>query len=282
MIPLVAIRGHIAVARDRVGRLATLAGAAALTAGAFMPDPFPFTGLAAVGTAAYGALWAWTLPPGRVRDTAAALYLAPSITMGVIATVERAIHGPTWWQLVADAAWAAAVWWLRPARTARILAGREPHLTEEAIRAAREAAAAAGQAGVQHPMSAWWAQRVAVEGGVAPGTALVDVEQTGPKALRAIIRSTIDGTPVPVISIPHLSALLHWPEEEITVSPVPGRGADERRLTVGQAAADSGDLFERWTQHIAPKGMPGTVITSIRTVDVGTDGGITFDKEGSR
>jgi hypothetical protein len=283
VIPLGLIRGHIAVARDRVGRLATLAGATALTAGAFMPDPFPFTGLAAIGTAAGGALWALTVPPGRVRDTALALYLAPSITMGAIATAERVIHGPHWWQLLADAAWAVAVWWLRPARTARVLAGREPRLTEEAIRAAREAAAqAAGQGGVQHPMADWWAQRVAIEGGVAPGTALVDVEQIGPKALRAVIRTTADGTPVPVISVPHLSALLRWPEEEIVIGPMPGRGANERRLTVGQAAADSGDLFERWSQHIAPKGMPGTVITSIRTVDVGTDGGVTFDKEGSR
>ncbi|MCG6500412.1 hypothetical protein, partial [Kitasatospora sp. A2-31] len=106
-------------------------------------------------------------------------------------------------------------------------------------------------------------------GGTAPGTVLEDVERTGPRAMRAVIRSVTPGTPVPDISIRHLSALMDVPEELIAVGPLPGRGASVRRLTVGQVIETDPGAY--WAQQIAPHAMPGSVITGIRRQPVSTE-----------
>ncbi|MFB7672239.1 hypothetical protein ACFC26_12565 [Kitasatospora purpeofusca] len=273
MMSLGPLRGRIAVARGYVGRTATLATAAGLAAGALTTDPLPFAvTLTGAGAAtAWGLVWSGTLPSGRIRDAATALYLAAPVTAAGLLVTERLVHGLHWWELALDAAWALATWKLRPARTARVLAGRERSLTPEAVQQVQEQQAAAlAPAGSNHPMSTWWAQRVAVEGGVAPGTVLTDVERTGEKALTALIRAAVPGTPVPTISITALSALLDWDEEEIRVEKVPGRGAGVRRLTVGTAEQAVLDPYQRWVKDIAPKGMPGTVITGVRIIDTDT------------
>ncbi|MFE4356132.1 hypothetical protein [Kitasatospora sp. NPDC056800] len=266
------LRGRIAVARGHVGRAATLAGTAGLAAGALTTDVLPLTvTLGGAGTAtAWGLLWSATLPKGRVRDAATALYLVAPVSAAALLVTERLVHGLHWWELALDATWAAATWKARPARTARVLAGRERSLTPEAVQQTRDQQAATlAPAGSTHPMSLWWAQRVAVEGGVAPGTVLTDVERTGEKAMAGLIRAAHPGAPVPTISITALSALLDWDEAEITVAKVAGRGAGVRRLTVG-TADQATDPYTHWVKNIAPKGMPGTVITGVRIIDTDT------------
>jgi hypothetical protein len=254
------VRARWARVRDRGSRLATVASTADLTAVALAPHWYgPSVAGAAVGIG-YGALWSLTLPPGRTRDAAAALYTVPSISLAAWLTTERLLPAHSWWELLVDAAWGLVLWRTRPARLAKRLTGREPALLPPV-----EVVVAAPLV-PQHPMAQWWDQRVAIDGGPAPDTALQDVTQTGPASLRAVIRSTIPGTPVPAISILHLSALLNWPEDQITITPVRGRGAGLRQLTIGYAPETEQDPYQHWATVIAPKGMPGTVLTRIRTV----------------
>ncbi|MFF2951797.1 hypothetical protein ACFVVU_10720 [Kitasatospora sp. NPDC057965] len=271
MMSLGPMRGRLAVARDRIGRAATLTGALALTGTALNPDWYPASIGAAGAALGFGLLWSATLPAGQVRDTATALYVAPSAAMAGLLVAERLVHGVHWWELAADTAWTLVVWFVRPARLARVVAGREPSLSPAAVETAQQALAETGvpSDGERHPMAVWWSERAAVVGGVAPGTVLEHIERTGPQSMTAIIRSARPGAPVPTISITALSALLDWDEEEITVAKIPGRGAGVRRLTVGRPAPQHGaDLHAYWAEHIAPKGMPGTTITAIRTVDL--------------
>lgn len=272
MMSLGPMRGRIAVARGYLGRAATLTGAAALTAAAFTGDWAGMT-LAGTGAAtAWGLLWSATLPPGRVRDIAGGLYLTPATSALVLFAAERLLYtGSPWW-LAADAAWTTGVWWGRPARAARVLVGREPSLTVEAVQEARDEAPAGLVPAVdRHPMAVWWSEHAAVEDGVAPGTLLERIEQTGPTSMTALIRSAHPGTPVPTISITRLSALLNWDEEEITVTKMSGHGAGVRRLTVGRAPQQADDVYGHWVQNIAPKGMAGTTITGIRIVEAGRE-----------
>jgi hypothetical protein len=213
---------------------------------------------AAAVTAACGLRYL-RLPQGHDRDTALALSLIAPTTVAGMLTCERLIGATHWWELLADAAWTAVIWWTRPARLARHLAdhARTSELVPAVVAVPDE-----------HPMAVWWATHLTAEKGAAPGTVLEDIESVGPRAIRAIIRSIVPGQPVPNISTVALSALLDWPEDEIAIAPVPGRGAGVRQLTVGhtpeQAAADP---IEVWTSQIAPKAMPNTVITAIRTID---------------
>ncbi|MFF8775086.1 hypothetical protein [Kitasatospora sp. NPDC015120] len=273
MMSLGPLRGRIAVARGYAGRTATLATTAGLAAGALTTSPLPYA-VTLVGTGAataWGLMWSATLPSGRIRDAATALYLVAPASAAALLVTERLVHGLHWWELALDGAWTLTVWKLRPARTARVLTGRERSLTPQAVQQAQEQQAASLlPAGSTHPMSTWWAQRVSVEGGVAPGTVLTDVERTGGKAMTALIRAAVPGTPVPTISITALSALLDWDEEEISVEKVPGRGAGVRRLRVGTAEQAVLDPYAHWVKNIAPKGMPGTVITGIRVIDTDT------------
>lgn len=275
-------RGPLAVARDRTGRLLTAAGALALGAGALTHDLYPAAMAAAGAATAFGAAWSLTLPQSRARDIATALYLAPALTHAAITTTMRLVPGTHWWEFAAAVLWTGTVWWVRPARLARILVGREPSLAPAAIkeddqeqqqRAAADAARPIIPAG-QHPVLTWWQQHAATATGPATGTTLEDITQPAPGALRATIRATAPGTPVPTISTVALSALMDIPEDDIRIGPVPGRGAGVRRLTVGRtpAAADDLSLADMWAQQIAPKGMPGTVITAVRAVPVHADG----------
>ncbi|MER5642351.1 hypothetical protein ABT095_36095 [Kitasatospora sp. NPDC002227] len=273
MMSLGPLRGRIAVARGYAGRTATLATTAGLAAGALTTDPLPFAiTLSGAGAAtAWGLIWSATLPSGRIRDAATALYLVAPVSAAGLLVTERLVHGLHWWELALDATWALVTWKVRPARMARVLSGRERSLTPEAVQQVQEQQAAAlVPAGSTHPMSIWWAQRVAVEGGVAPGTVLTDVERTGEKGMTALIRAAVPGTPVPTISITALSALLDWDEEEIRVEKVAGRGAGVRRLSVGTADQAALDPYAHWVKNIAPKGMPGTVITGVRIIDTDT------------
>ncbi|AXK34681.1 hypothetical protein DVA86_20530 [Streptomyces armeniacus] len=264
------LRGPIALARNAVGRAATVAGTGALAAGTFAPDAYATSITGTIVCAGWATLWSATLPRTPVGNTATALYLAPSWSLAGLLTAQHFVPGVDWWwQLLADAAWTVGVWKARPARSARVLVGREKSLTPTAIEESKEILAQdTVQGGPQHPMAAYWAQRVAIEDGAAPHTVLEQIVRTGPESMTAVIRSTLPGKPVPKIDLLELSAAINWPEDDIAITPVPRQGAGVRRLVIGQAPEQAMDLNTAWEKHIAPKGMPGTVITQIRTVDI--------------
>ncbi|MER7212430.1 hypothetical protein ABT340_35705 [Streptosporangium sp. NPDC000239] len=258
-------RWHLAALQDATGRAATVAGAGLAGAGLLADQAVTVPGLVATAAATLAGLVtlrAWR-PVGHQRATASVLYLMPGAGLAVLLVAERIVQGPHWGEALALAAWTVWTWVVRPAQLARRMLAPLPApvvLADE-----DEVEEPLGS----HPAARWWATNVAREGGPAAGTALEGIEVTGERAMRAMIRSTTPGTPVPDISIRHLSALLDHPEDDIAITQVPGRGAGVRRLTIGKAEAQT-DPATVWAQQIAPVAMPGTVLTGIR---VGRPGG---------
>lgn len=242
--------------RNGTGLLATAAGALSAAAGLFIGD-LTATALVADAVLSLGGLATLRLwkPDGHQKAAASALYLTPGATLAALLVVERAIPGPQWWDAVGLMLWTVGVGVLRPARAARMMMSPPPPapVTDLAPMPLEPEA---------HPVAEWWARNVAIDGGAAPGTALDDIEETGPAAMRAIIRSTTPGEPVPDISIRRLSAVTDVPEELISIGPVPGRGAGVRLLTIGRPA--EADPAAIWAQRIAPVAMPNAVLTSVR------------------
>ncbi|MFF4347868.1 hypothetical protein [Streptomyces sp. NPDC001530] len=257
--PMLPLRTYTAIVRDRAGRAATLAGSAALTCGLFTGEFAGPTALATVTATATGLVFAtaFSLADWFVKAASRVLYVAPGAGLLVTLAAERIVSGTHWGEAVAVAAWTASVWFFRPARLARTLLGREPTPVETlAVVEAVEA----------HPLSQWWAERVAVEDGIAPGTRLTEPEQTGPASLRAVVVAA-PGQPVPLISLAHLSALMDVPEDLISITAVPGRGAGVKRLTVGQAPTAT-DPESAWAEHIAAQVLPGTQLLKVNTFDL--------------
>ncbi|MFB4275703.1 hypothetical protein ACBJ59_10460 [Nonomuraea sp. MTCD27] len=256
-------RRRVDVVRSATGRLATLAGAAAAAAGLFTGD---VTGVGLMGTAALtlGGLVSLRLwkPDGHQKATATVLYLMPGTSLAALLVVEQFTPGihpvATPVEAAALAVWTAGVWALRPAWVGRRM------VSPPRSRSLEVAAPPAPEPGCDHPAAGWWAHTVAIAGGPGPATALEAVERTGETAMRAIIRSTMPGKPVPNIPIKDLSALMDVPEDDISIGPVPGRGAGVRLLQVGQPDEDRGPAAV-WANRIAPTAMPGTVLTGVRT-----------------
>lgn len=252
-------RLRAAAVRGTTGRLATLAGASAASAGLFTGDFFGMSLLAdaALALAGLGTLRVWK-PEGHQRATASVLYLMPGASLAALLVAERLVPGIHWGEAAALAVWTAGTWAARPAEVARRM------LTPPPSQALAPAEEPAPQAVCDHPVAHWWARNVAVKDGAGPGTALDHIERTGEQAMRAIISSTVPGQPVPDISKKRLSALMDVPEDDITIGQVPGRGAAYQFLTVGQPDEDQTPATV-WADKIAPKAMPGTVLTSVRS-----------------
>jgi hypothetical protein len=269
-----AARRHLDTARSRTGRIATAAGAAAATAGLFTPAASGESLLATAVATGAGLLF---LPTGRTRSrlqkaTSTVMYLAPGVSLAGVLVAEQVVPGRHWGEALAVALWSAGTWWLRPARSARhMLVPPLPPVEKTADLVVAEQPVHA------HPAAQWWAERAAIEGGAAPGTVLEDIQRTGEQAMRAVIRSTVPGEPVPDISVRRLSALMDVPEDLIAVGPVPGRGASVRLLTVG--TADDVDARTFWATRIAPLAMPGAVIRSINFGSMTTPDTISLTKE---
>lgn len=244
--------------RSGTGLLATAAGALAAAAGLFIGD-LTVPALVADAVLSLGGLATLRLwkPDGYQKATASVMYLTPGATLAALLVVERAIPGPQWWDAVGLMLWTVGVGVVRPARAARLMMSPPPPAPVTDLAPALLEPEPAG-----HPVAEWWARNVAIDGGAAPGTALDDIEQTGPGSMRAVIRSTTPGEPVPDISIRRLSAVTDIPEELISIGPVPGRGASVRLLTIGRPA--EADPAAIWAQRIAPVAMPGAVLTGIR------------------
>ncbi|WP_433406984.1 hypothetical protein [Streptomyces sp. CA-146814] len=269
----------LARVRGAVGRTATVTGALVL-AGGLGNDIFTLPGVAAAAVAA-GVGLASNLKviraPESVRWTAISLYAAPHTGCAAILIGERlAPDGPVsvLVQAAVVALWTGATWMLRPGLTAR-------ELTDEALAQELAEAAKAAETAAVVPVTPtyaseaarWWGQTFAVEGGLAPGTVLLDHQQVSNQCVALIIGTQKRGQPVPDISKPGLSAALDLPEEQIDVGPVPGRGAGVRLLVLGQrpvAEADAGpvDSDEAVWAEIAATAMPGVELIEATTYEM--------------
>jgi hypothetical protein len=263
----------LARVRAAAGRVATVAGAAALT-GALATDTLTLPGTLAIATTAAAGL-ATNLKllraPTTVRATAITLYTAPHAGCAVLLIGERLAPdsaGSVLVQAALAAAWTGATWYLRPGRVARDLVD-EAAATETAETTEVEAAAEAPA--YDSPQARWWGETFAGEGGIAPDTVLLDHQQVGEQCLALVIGAQKRGQPVPDISVPGLSAALDLPEDLIEIGPVPGRGAGLRLLVLGQrpqpAALEGGTDVEVWAE-IAATAMPGVELLDAATYDV--------------
>lgn len=244
--------------RSGTGLLATAAGALAAATGLFIGD---LTGVSLVADAvlSLGGLVTLRLwkPDGHQKATATVLYLTPGVTLAALLVAEQAAPGIHWWEALGLAVWTVGTGVLRPARVARLMMSPPPPPPAAEVAPVPQETVADTQ-----PAAQWWAQHVALDGGAAPGTVLEAVEQTGPSSMRAMIRSTTPGQPVPDIAVRRLSALMDIPEDLISIGPVPGRGAGVRRLTIGRPEEE--DLATVWAKRIAPAAMQGAVLTGVR------------------
>ncbi|MGP4030219.1 hypothetical protein [Actinomadura sp. 3N407] len=267
------MRRRVDGVRSHTGRVATVAGTGAAAAVVAAPAMLPvaLAATAATTLAGVGILRLQMPHAGHQKATATVLYAAPGVSLAVLLIAERIAAGAAWggtvpMQVLALTVWAAGTWLLRPARVARRMASPPPP-PATVVQVDHVAHA--------HPAARWWAERVAADGGPAAGTALEAIELSGDTAMTAIIAATTPGDPVPEISIRRLSALLDTPEDQISITAVPGRGAGVRRLTVGTPDRRDVDPVTVWAEKIAPLAMPGAVLTGIR---VGKPGAVRLDK----
>ncbi|TSB31891.1 hypothetical protein [Streptomyces benahoarensis] len=274
-------RVRAVVSRATAGRAATVAGAAVLTVG-LATDSVTAPGvLAAVTTAGIGLATNIKIFKGPVsaRDTAIGVYVAPHVGACVLLVAER-LAPDTGVSLLVQAGvvalWTGATWVMRPGRLAR-------DLVDEAVAQELAEFAAAAEAALEEteeapsvtydtPQARWWGENIAVEGGVAPGTVLVEHRQVTEQCLALVIGAEKRGTPVPEISATALSAYLDMPEDLIEIGPVPGRGAGVRLLVLGvrpqpaepEQADDDAALWE----EIADTAMPGVELIEATTYTV--------------
>ncbi|MFJ8746640.1 hypothetical protein ACIRL2_45795 [Embleya sp. NPDC127516] len=247
-------------ARDRAGRVGTLAGTAALTAGMCDPGTVAYGAPAVACTA--GVAVAASLRPWResVQAEITTVYLTPTALLLAEMAAFRLIPGVHWGEAVAAAVWTGLTWWARPARTALFMIDIPPTGGEaEPASTALELAATP-----EEILVAWWAAAVSREGGAAPGTHLEYPQVDGPKDFEAEIVADERGMPVPDIPVARISALTDIPMHLITVGPVPGCGAGRKHITAGAVRRARDDINTRWERHVASKAMPGSVITDIR------------------
>lgn len=260
-----ATRRRVDVVRSWCGRVATVVGTAAAAAVWIHPG-LAVSAVTAAGAVAVTAIGAGILrlsapSHGHQKAAATVLYMVPGLSLTALLGAECLVAGTDWpgrppLEFAAIAVWAGGTLLARPARVARRMVTPRPPAAPTTVVAPVEHG---------HPAANWWAERVAVKGGPAVGTVLEGIELTGERSMTAIIAAAQNGTPVPDISIRHLSALLDLPEDQITITPVPGRGAGVRRLNIGKAAADAGaDPAAVWSERIAPLAMPGAVLTGVR------------------
>lgn len=284
----------LARVRATAGRVATVAGAAVLTGGLFTESLTAPGAIAAVTTAGLGLATNIKIlrASDAVKATAIAVYAAPHAGVATILVGERLAPAGTvsvFVQAGIVALWTGATWFVRPGTLARELADEAvtqeiTEANEEHTEAAVDVAAPEPPADVAvleppadaSPQARWWADEIAVEDGIAPGTVLLEHRQVDDDCVAVIFGSDKRGTPVTVPDnlTARLSAYLDVPEELIEIGPVPGRGAGVRLLIVGQRPKPaeeekktSGSDEEVWAE-IAATAMPGVELVEANTYEM--------------
>ncbi|MCS0605984.1 hypothetical protein NX794_32970 [Streptomyces sp. LP11] len=270
-------------ARAKAGRVATAAGAAVLTGGLFT-DFLTGPGIAAaVTTAGLGLATNIKIlkAPSSAKATAIGVYASPHMGTALLLVGERLAPDNGVSLLVQAsvvAVWTGATWFIRPGRLARELV--DEAVLQEIAAATKDAEekAAAEVAVLQvdpdeSDAARWWRQEFTGEGGIAPGTVLLEHQRVSEECVALVVGSAQRGTPVPDISKPRLSAHLDVPEELIELGPVPGRGAGVRLLTIGprpqppEEAKTAGSDEEVW-KEIAATAMPGVELIEANTYEI--------------
>lgn len=274
----------LARVRATAGRIATVAGAAVLT-GSLATDRVIGPGLGATvltagaGLAMSPAIW---LGPKDLRPTAITVYAAPHVGCTAL-LIAQAAAPDTPLSITVQAGcvalWTAATWWIRPGQLARAFVG-EAQVQELAVAQVPEEPAAEPEEDLLQPTTEagrWWEREFAYEGGIAPGTVLLDHRQIDENCVAAVIGSARRGTPVQTKGLAQgLSAHLDMAEDLIEIGPVPGRGAGVCLLVIGPrpkapdpdpdpVKAGTSDE-ERWAQ-IAKTAMPGVELIETNTYE---------------
>ncbi|MGW3200093.1 hypothetical protein ACWDBD_37115 [Streptomyces sp. NPDC001118] len=273
-------------ARAQAGRIATVAGAAVLTGGLHTDITLPGV-VAAVGAAGLGLATNIKIlrSPDAVKATAIAVYAAPHAGCAAVLTGEFLAPDGTVSVLVQAGVvvlWTGATWLLRPGLLARRIANEataqeiaEAAKEEETDTEADETAVPA-RTDYASPEARWWAEEIAGEDGIAPGTVLLEHQQVTERCVAAVIGSVTRGMPVAVPDnfTARMSALLDMPEELIEFGPVPGRGAGVRLLVLGERpqpaeveAKTSSSDEETWAE-IAAVAMPGVELLEANTYEL--------------
>ncbi|RPK47877.1 hypothetical protein EES37_09735 [Streptomyces sp. ADI91-18] len=266
----------LARVRATAGRVATVAGAVLLTGG-LGNDAVTLPGAAAaVVTAGVGLAVnpKAVRAPTSVRWTAISLYTGPHAGCVVLLVGER-LAPDTGLSLLVQAAvaalWTGATWLLRPGLTARQFVDEAlAQELAEAQKVEEEPPVEPSAPTYDSPQARWWGERIAIEGGAAPGTVLLEHRQVSEQCLALIIGAQERGQPVEIAK-PGLSAELDLPEELIDIGPVPGRGAGVRLLVLGQrplAGAGLGDSDAEVWAEIAATAMPGVELIEANTYEM--------------
>lgn len=283
---------RVAAWRNKAGRAGTVLGAGCLVASAFTSQVLALGGPWIIGVTVVGLAAAWRRWGRGTHEAVLALYAAPAGSLIAGMGIFQLSHGLRWWEGLSVAAWSAAVWCTRPARTAQTLArtltDTDEHGHEHSQTLADVVRTLADTRTHEHghtrthehtntdtpytyadtpenKLCGYWDTYVSCEGGAAPGTHLEQAQVHGPRDFSAHIVA-VPGTPVPSISTATLSALMDIPEDKINITVVPGRGAGRRQLTVGTqpevSPAANPQLW--WSTTVAPKAMPHSRIVGIR------------------
>ena len=285
---------RVAAWRDRAGRAGTVLGAGCLIASAFTSQALALGGPWIIGASAVGLAAAWRRWGRGTHEAVLALYAAPAGSLIAGMGIFQLSHGLRWWEGVCVAAWSAAVWRVRPARTAQTLArtlsdtdehGHEHSQTlSDVVRTyvrvrtdGHEHSQTHGHSDTpEGKLCGYWDTYVSGDSGAAPGTHLEQVQVHGPRDFSAHIVA-VPGTPVPSISVAALSALMDIPEDKIHITGVPGRGAGRKQLIVGTQpeVSPAANPHMWWATTVAPKAMPNSRIVGIRrgSVSLSKDAG---------
>ncbi|GAA3126681.1 hypothetical protein GCM10020254_87590 [Streptomyces goshikiensis] len=267
----------LARVRAAVGRAATVTGAVVLTGGlgsdvVTLPGAAAAAVTAGVGLAANPKVWR---APTEARWTAISLYAAPHAGCAVLLVGERLAPNTggypcssrPQWQRCGPEPPGGCVPDYSPASSSM----RPWHRRSPKPRRSRKRPPNRLPPTYASEQARWWGERFAIEGGVAPGTVLLEHRQVGEQCLALIIGAQKRGQPVPDISKPGLSAELDLPEELIDIGPVPGRGAGVRLLVLGQrpaAEAGPGDSDAEVWAEIAATAMPGVELIEATTYEM--------------
>lgn len=263
-----------------VGRLATLAGAGAMTAGLFTDAGTVPAIIASIAVGLGGAFLSprLQLAHPRKKPITFTIYLT-SHTALVANLVTELVWDATAGRLVEGGVavlWTAGVWWLRPGQLAkRVARWPEPVVETDDAEGDADGTGAEVEVAAEVPDDSagrWWALNAAKEDGVAEGTRVIAVRAIEDGRRVAVALAAIEkGEPVPDIKLKRLSALMNVPEELIEVQSIPGHGAGVAMLLIGPKPEAEVVVDEDVWAEIARSALPGVQVVEINEYDMARD-----------
>ncbi|MDW8805518.1 hypothetical protein P1P68_12195 [Streptomyces scabiei] len=261
-----------------VGRLATLVGGSAMTAGLFTDAGTLPSILTTIAAGLGGAFLSprFQLAHPLKKPIVYTIYLAPH-TVLVSNLVTELVWDATEARLVQGGVavlWTAGVWWLRPGQLAkRVAKWPEPVVETDDTEGDQDGTGAElDEAAVElpdDPAGRWWALNAAKKDGVAEGTRVIAVRAIEDRRRVAVALTAIDkGEPVPDIKIKRLSALMNVPEQLLEIQDIPGHGAGFAMLLIGPKPEAAPAADEDVWAEIGRSALPGVILTEINEYDM--------------